>query len=96
MTRGGHSTKQRGAAGAPITDRRGMVVGLVANNAKEARQVAGTVPATPYDIVPAGVLSDFLGEAGIRTHKGPSSGLKTAGEILSKLGSAIVAVDYDR
>ncbi|MCJ2125019.1 serine protease [Methylobacterium sp. J-077] len=56
---------QPGSAGAPVLDRSGHLVGLVARYPVAARQVAGIVPPARLPVVPAQAVAAFLAGQGI-------------------------------
>ncbi|GAB6841508.1 hypothetical protein JCM2811A_05090 [Methylorubrum rhodinum] len=56
---------QPGAAGAPVLDRTGRLVGLVARAPAAPRLIAGVMPPTRYAMVPAGAVAALLKQSGI-------------------------------
>nr|WP_183503605.1 peptidoglycan-binding protein [Methylobacterium brachythecii] len=60
---------QPGAGGAPVLDRSGRLVGLVARFATAPRLIAGVMPPTSYAVVPGNVIAAFLAQAGVNTAK---------------------------
>ena len=79
---------QRGGLSAPVIDRAGRLVGLVATAPDETRAFAGVVPAADYRLVPSSVLAAFVGRAG--------GGIEPAGSDVAVTSSAAVAVLGDR
>ncbi|MCJ2018055.1 serine protease [Methylobacterium sp. E-065] len=65
---------QPGAAGAPVLDRSGRLVGLIARYPAAPRRVAGIVPPARLPLVPAGAITAFLAGQGIAEAKTPSDG----------------------
>ncbi|MCJ2068752.1 serine protease [Methylobacterium sp. J-030] len=65
---------QPGSAGAPVLDRSGQLVGLVARYPATPRRVAGVVPPARLPLVPAGAITAFLAGQGIATAKTPPDG----------------------
>ncbi|WP_409566889.1 serine protease [Methylobacterium sp. J-048] len=69
---------QPGSAGAPVLDRSGRLIGLVARYPAAARRVAGIVPPARLTLVPAQAVAAFLagqgiGEAKPRPEAGPGT-----------------------
>jgi hypothetical protein len=66
-TRGGDviAALQPGSAGAPVLDRAGALVGLVARYPAAPRRVAGIVPPARLPLVPAGAVRTFLAAQGL-------------------------------
>ncbi|WP_342153036.1 serine protease [Methylorubrum sp. SB2] len=61
---GVYAPLQPGAGGAPVLDRAGRLVGLVARAPAGPRLIAGVMPPTRYAVVPASALADtFKGRA---------------------------------
>ncbi len=56
---------QPGSAGAPVLDRSGRLVGLIARYPAAPRRVAGIVPPARLPLVPAGAITAFLAGQGI-------------------------------
>ncbi|GEO98813.1 hypothetical protein MHA02_12010 [Methylobacterium haplocladii] len=56
---------QPGAGGAPVLDRSGRLVGLVARFPATPRLIAGVMPPTSHALVPAGTIAAFLAQAGV-------------------------------
>lgn len=65
---------QPGSAGAPVLDRAGRLVGLVARYPATPRRVAGIVPPARLPVVPAGAITAFLAGQGIAAAKAPPAG----------------------
>ena len=60
---------QPGAGGAPVLDRSGRLVGLVARYPTAPRRVAGIVPPARLALVPAQAVAVFLAGQGIAEAK---------------------------
>ncbi|MCJ2063455.1 serine protease [Methylobacterium sp. J-088] len=65
---------QPGSAGAPVLDRSGRLVGLIARYPAAPRRVAGIVPPTRLPLVPGGAITAFLAGQGIADAKTPPDG----------------------
>ena len=59
-TGGVYAPLQPGAGGAPVLDRAGRLVGLVARAPASPRQIAGVMPPTRYAMVPATALAETV------------------------------------
>jgi hypothetical protein len=62
---------QPGSAGAPVLDRSGQLVGLVARYPTAPRRVAGIVPPARLPLVPAQAITAFLAGQGVAAAKTP-------------------------
>ncbi|GJD94164.1 trypsin-like peptidase domain-containing protein [Methylobacterium iners] len=89
---------QPGAGGAPVLDRSGALVGLVARFPAAARLIAGVAPPTSYALVPAEAVTAFLAENGVSP--APSPAAKAApgslGAVAATLSGAVVAIECPR
>ena len=65
---------QPGSIGAPVLDRSGQLVGLVARYPATPRRVAGIVPPARLPLVPAQAITTFLIGQGIAEPKTPPDG----------------------
>ena len=65
---------QPGSAGAPVLDRSGRLVGLIARYPAAPRRVAGIVPPARLPLVQAGAITAFLAGQGIAEPKTPLDG----------------------
>ncbi len=65
---------QPGSAGAPVLDRSGQLVGLVARYPAAPRRVAGIVPPARLPLVPVRAIGAFLAAQGIAEAKPPQDG----------------------
>ncbi|MCJ2034094.1 serine protease [Methylobacterium sp. J-068] len=87
---------QPGAGGAPVLDRSGALVGLVASFPASPRLVAGIVPPARYGLVPAGIVAAVLEtagleEAGLKARALPK-GAGTLSAAAATLSGAVVAI----
>ncbi|TNC14383.1 serine protease [Methylobacterium terricola] len=82
---------QPGAAGAPILDRSGRLVGLVARLPAKPRLVAGVLPPLIHPLVGADALRAVLGADAPTASAGGTSPL-SAGVIAGRFGKAVVGV----
>ncbi|MBK3395946.1 MULTISPECIES: peptidoglycan-binding domain-containing protein [Methylobacterium] len=82
---------QPGAAGAPVLDRAGRLLGLVARLPAQPRLVAGIVPPLTHPLVGAAALKALLGA---EAPASPASEAKplTAGAIAGRVAGAVVAL----
>jgi peptidoglycan hydrolase-like protein with peptidoglycan-binding domain len=80
---------QPGAAGAPVLDRAGRLVGLIADYPAGALMVAGIVPARSYAMIPASALAAHV--PGVAP-----TGETGAGALAARLGPALVAIECPR
>jgi hypothetical protein len=89
---------QPGAGGAPVLDRSGALVGLVARFPAAARLVAGVAPPTSYVLVPAEAVTAFLSENGVSPAPAPASrpALGSLGAVAATLLGAVVAIECPR
>jgi hypothetical protein len=91
MQAGGVSAPlQTGAGGAPVFDRRGALLGLVAEAPAARRQVAGIVPPSVYATLPAAEIARVTG----RSLPEPAGGdERSAADLMAALGGALVAIE---
>ncbi|MCG5249237.1 serine protease [Methylorubrum extorquens] len=80
---GVYAPLQPGAAGAPVLDRSGRLVGLVARFPTAPRLIAGVMPPTRYAVVPGKAVAAFLSESGLPAGAGKDAA-KDAGKDLAK------------
>ena len=84
---------QPGSAGAPVLDRAGRLVGLVARAPAAPRLIAGVMPPTRYPVVPADAVAALLKQAGLASP--PAAAASTRGAAAPVLG-AVVAIACGR
>lgn len=105
VTGGVSAPLQPGAAGAPVLDRAGRLIGLVARFPAAPRLIAGVMPPTRYALIPAKAVAAFLAESGVgagqavtgadrRTGNGDAA-TTLGGAAASHLG-AVVAITCER
>ncbi|MCF4128059.1 peptidoglycan-binding protein [Methylobacterium sp. SyP6R] len=82
---------QPGAAGAPVLDRSGRLVGLVARLPAQPRLVAGVLPPLTHPLVDLAALRTVLGPDAPKA-SGPATPPLTAGAIAGRFAGAVVAV----
>ncbi|KTS38816.1 peptidoglycan-binding protein [Methylobacterium indicum] len=82
---------QPGAAGAPVLDRAGRLLGLVARLPAQPRLVAGIVPPFTHPLVGAAALKALLGAEAPVSPAGEGPPL-TAGAIAGRVAGAVVAL----
>lgn len=80
---------QPGAAGAPVFDRAGRLVGLVTSYPGAPRLIAGIAPPAAYDMLPLAGAAAFLRENGVALSASGSDAPATTGEIAGAAGPAI-------
>lgn len=88
---------QPGAAGAPVFDRSGRLVGLVASYPGAPRLIAGVAPPAGYDMLTLAGAAAFLRENGVALSGSGSDaqgtqGTVTTGEVAGAAGPAIRAL----
>ncbi|KMO41175.1 peptidoglycan-binding protein, partial [Methylobacterium tarhaniae] len=82
---------QPGAAGAPVLDRSGRLLGLVARLPAQPRLVAGVMPPLTHPLVGLETLKALLGPEAPKAAAGSTPPL-TAGAIAGRFAGAVVAV----
>ena len=90
---------QPGAGGAPVLDRSGRLVGLVARFPTAPRLIAGVMPPTRYAVVPGKAVAAFLAEGGVPAGAGAQSAraaATTLGGAASPVLGAVVAITCAR
>ncbi|WP_462120273.1 S1 family peptidase [Methylorubrum extorquens] len=80
---GVYAPLQPGAGGAPVLDRSGRLVGLVARFPTAPRLIAGVMPPTRYAVVLGKAVAAFLSESGLPAGAGKDAA-KDAGKDLAK------------
>ena len=84
---------QPGASGAPVFDRSGALVGIVARMPASLPQVAGVVPPRAHPLVAAEALAAFLRANGIEPAAAPGEGTRSAGALAAAAAPFVVAVE---
>jgi len=79
---------QPGAGGAPVLDRSGRLVGLVARFPTAPRLIAGVMPPTRYTLVPGKAVAAFLSESGLPAGAGKDAAKDPAKGAATTLGGA--------
>lgn len=88
---------QPGAGGAPILDRSGALVGLVASFPASPRLVAGVMPPTRYALLPGARIGAFLAENGVTPGPGTASpGPGSVGAVTSRFAGLVVGIECNR
>ncbi|WP_375409387.1 serine protease [uncultured Methylobacterium sp.] len=88
---------QPGAGGAPILDRSGALLGLVASFPASPRLVAGVMPPTRYTLLPGVRIAAFLAENGVVPGPGAvNPGPNSIGAVTSRLGGLVVGIECNR
>ncbi|CAO4141523.1 Peptidoglycan-binding protein [Methylorubrum thiocyanatum] len=87
---------QPGAAGAPVLDRSGRLVGLVARFPTAPRLIAGVMPPTRYALVPGKAVAAFLAEAGLPAGADRGKAATTLGGAAAPALGAVVAITCAR
>lgn len=88
---------QPGAGGAPILDRNGALVGLVASFPASPRLVAGVMPPTRYALLPGARIGAFLAENGVMSGPGAvSPGPNSIGAVTSRFAGLVVGIECSR
>ncbi|MFH6781835.1 MULTISPECIES: peptidoglycan-binding protein [Methylobacterium] len=82
---------QPGAAGAPVLDRSGRLLGLVARLPAQPRLVAGVLPPLTHPLVGSDALTGFLGADAPTAPAGESAPL-SAGAIAGRFAGTVVGV----
>ncbi|CAO4150880.1 hypothetical protein LPLAFNJD_LOCUS3310 [Methylorubrum aminovorans] len=96
---GVYAPLQPGAGGAPVLDRAGRLVGLVARFPATPRLIAGVMPPTRYGIVPGKAVAAFLAESGVPAGAGTGSAkgaATTLGGAAAPVLGAVVAITCTR
>ena len=96
---GVYAPLQPGAGGAPVLDRAGRLVGLVARFPSAPRLIAGVMPPTRYGIVPGKAVAAFLAESGVPAGAGPGpakAAATTLGGAAAPVLGAVVAITCAR
>jgi peptidoglycan hydrolase-like protein with peptidoglycan-binding domain len=84
---------QRGGTGATVMDRSGAVVALIGAPSQAIRQIAGVVPAAPYDVSAGVDLAGFLFAQGLAATGTPTpGGMLTAGALATAMKGNVVQV----
>ncbi|RVU17196.1 peptidoglycan-binding protein [Methylobacterium oryzihabitans] len=83
---------QPGAAGAPVLDRSGRLVGLVARLPARPRLIAGVMPPTSHPVVGLDALRTFLGRDGTLPPAAGEAAPRSAGAIAASVAGRVVAV----
>lgn len=89
---GVYAPLQPGAGGAPVLDRSGQLVGLVARFPTAPRLIAGVMPPTRYAVVPGKAVAAFLSESGLPAGAGKDVARETAKGAATTLGGAAAPV----
>ncbi|ACB79556.1 Peptidoglycan-binding domain 1 protein [Methylorubrum populi BJ001] len=93
---GVYAPLQPGAAGAPVLDRSGRLVGLVARFPTAPRLIAGVMPPTRYALVPGQAVAAFLAEAGLPAGADRGKAATTLGGAAASALGAVVAITCAR
>ncbi|KQT57644.1 peptidoglycan-binding protein [Methylobacterium sp. Leaf456] len=80
---------QPGAGGAPVLDRAGRLVGLVARAPAGPRLIAGVMPPTRYPIVPGNAVAAVLKQSGVTSAPAPASAASPSGAAAPVLGAVV-------
>ena len=86
----------QGSAGAPVLDRSGALVGLVASYPAAPRLVAGVVPPMSHPLVAADAVGMFLRANGLVPAAAGQGVDRTLGEVTAGLAGTVVAVECAR
>ncbi|KQQ11877.1 peptidoglycan-binding protein [Methylobacterium sp. Leaf123] len=89
---GVYAPLQPGAGGAPVLDRSGRVVGLVARFPTAPRLIAGVMPPTRYAVVPGKAVAAFLSESGLPAGVGKDASTDAGKGAATTLGGAAAPV----
>ncbi|KQO85003.1 MAG: trypsin-like peptidase domain-containing protein [Methylobacteriaceae bacterium] len=89
---GVYAPLQPGAAGAPVLDRSGRLVGLVARFPTAPRLIAGVMPPARYAVVPGKAVAAFLSESGLPAGAGKDAAKDLAKGAATTLGGAAAPV----
>ncbi|MFD6318654.1 trypsin-like peptidase domain-containing protein [Methylorubrum populi] len=93
---GVYAPLQPGAAGAPVLDRSGRLVGLVARFPTALRLIAGVMPPTRYALVPGKAVAAFLAEGGLPAGADRGKAATTLGGAAAPALGAVVAITCAR
>lgn len=86
---------QPGAGGAPVFDRSGNLVGLVASFPASPRLIAGVAPPTRYAMIPGAAAAAFLAGNGIAPgSSNPAGG--SVGAVAARFGALVVGIACSR
>jgi hypothetical protein len=80
------------AVGAPLFDRRGALVALVARASSTPRPIAGVSPQAPHPVVATSDIERFLSEADVATAKPVEAAIGGAGRIAAEKSALVVAI----
>ena len=84
---------QPGAGGAPVLDRAGRLVGIVARFPSAPRLVAGVMPPTRYTMIPGAAVAAFLADVGVPTTISDRGGSATLGSAAAPVIGSVVAIE---
>ncbi|MDJ1159097.1 peptidoglycan-binding protein [Chelatococcus sp. SYSU_G07232] len=87
---------QAGAAGAPVFDRSGALVGIVLPPPSPPRLVAGVAVETRYPMADAAAIARLLGDPPLAAAPASSAAPLSAGAIAAEAGRSVVAVSCGR
>ncbi|MGY2051996.1 peptidoglycan-binding domain-containing protein [Methylobacterium sp. JK268] len=83
---------QPGAAGAPVLDRAGRLVGLVARMPAGARLVAGLMPPMTHPLIGSDALRRLAEQEGVAFAAAGGADARSTGAVVAPLAGAVVAV----
>ena len=88
---------QDGVGGAPVFDRTGALVGVLAQPPQEPRRIAGVIPQAAWRMTTSAQILAFLSAANVKldTSEAPS-GEKSAGDVAGANAAALLAVSCQR
>lgn len=87
---------QPGSGGAPVLDRAGGLVGLVALYPAAPRLVAGVAPPIRYALVPGRVVGAYLVENGLASVPGAATAPGSLGAVTARLAGLVVGIECPR
>ena len=87
---------QPGAAGAPVLDRAGALVGLVARFPAAPRLIAGVMPPTSLPLIAGGTVAAFLAENGVAPAAPRTGTLASLGAVTAPISGGVAAIQCGR
>ncbi len=81
---------QPGQAGAPVFDRQGRLVGLIAGNPSDKQLIAGVAPQRSYALADAAAIRGAVGAAGVSWAAAADGGALSTGAVVEKVSASVL------